>query len=720
MDNTGARVAGYAPAVDLNGVWRVTPADDNLRRHGIGIDVDDSQWSSLNVPGHWREHPDFAQHDGPLLYRRAYNLPGPAEGRRRWLTLDGVFYQADVWLDGAYLGDPEGYFFPHTFDITALSHIGAEHLVAIEVACAPQRGHRGKRNITGVFQHWDGIDRDWNPGGLWRAVHVFDTGPVRIDRFRVLCRDADDTRAHLLLSARLDNDRARIATLRTLVDDMVVFESERRLARGHNEVNWNLDLADPALWWPRALGDQPLTTVAVEVIVDGETSDRRHRRTGLREVAWNNWSCSVNGERIFLKGANLLPTNAALAAATDSDMRGDIALAVEAGLDVLRVHGHIADRAIYDAADEAGLLLLQDFPLQWGYARSVRAQAVEQARAAVDVLGHHPSVIQWNAHNDPAAVAVGIEGDTNITRAKYIAAQQLPSWNKSVLDRWVKRSFERHDPTRLCVPHSGVLPHLPLLDGTDSHFYFGWYHGDAADIGTLAKRLPRLVRFLSEFGAQSVPPSPDFIDAEAWPDLDWEHLERHHGLQKWVFDQRVPPAHFTSFDEWAHATQVYQAELIRHHIEVLRRLKYRPAGGFCVFALNDSAPMVSWSVLDHRRQPKLAWQALKQACAPVVVVGERPPPIVTPGDPIEMRVHVINDLHRQIDAAVVDIEARWAGGSQRWRFGGTVAADEVCNVGVVTIDVPDTLGALSFDLTLCATGIEATNHYSSAVTVPPA
>ena len=98
---------------------------------------------------------------------------------------------------------------PHTFDITALSRIGDEHVLAVEVACAPQTSHRGKRNITGIFQHWDGIDRDWNPGGLWRPVHVYDTGPVRVDRYRVLCRDADEARAHLLLSARLDSDRAR-------------------------------------------------------------------------------------------------------------------------------------------------------------------------------------------------------------------------------------------------------------------------------------------------------------------------------------------------------------------------------------------------------------------------------------------------------------------------------------------------------------------------------
>jgi beta-mannosidase len=697
----------------------VASADDDLRRDAIGLDVDDSAWSELAVPGHWRNHPEFADSDGPLLHRRSFTLDEPGEGRRRWLTLDGVFYQADVWLDGAYLGDPEGYFFPHTFDITALSRIGDEHVVAIEVACPPQRSHRGRRTITGVFQHWDGIDLDWNPGGLWRPVHVFDTGPVRVDRFRVLCRDADESRAHVLLSARLDSDGPRAVTLRTTADGVVVFEHERRLAAGLNEVNWNLDIGDPQLWWPRTLGEQPLTTIGVEVVVDGELSDRRHRRTGLRVVAWNDWTCSVNGERLFIKGANLLPTRVALGDVTRESARRDIELAVDAGLDALRVHGHIAHRATYDAADELGLLLLQDFPLQWGYARSIRGQAVAQARAAVDVLGHHPSIVQWNAHNDPAAVAVGLEGDTTQSRLRYMAGQQLPSWNKTVLDRWVKRAIERADPTRLVVPHSGVLPHFPTLDGTDSHFYFGWYHGDVRDIERLAAAVPRVVRFVSEFGAQSIPDSADFIDTSTWPELDWEHLTRHHGLQKWTFDERVPPDEFATFDEWRHATQTYQAELIRHHVEVLRRLKYRPAGGFCVFALNDPAPVVSWSVLDHARVPKPAYEALRRACAPVIVVADRPPSIVTAAQSLRLDVHAISDLRVPIDPAVVDIVARWAGGERRWRFGGSIGADECVKVGTIEFDVPDTLGVLTLDLSLTAGDVKATNHYAMVVTVVP-
>ena len=149
--------------MDLSGTWRATAADDELRRSGIGLDVDDDEWCDVTVPGHWRSYgPDFAG-DGPILYRKRFELPAPAAGARRWITFDGIFYQADVWLDGAYLGDPEGYFFPHSFDISALSRLGEDHVLAVEVTCNPERGTAGRRNITGLFQHSEAVDRDWNP-----------------------------------------------------------------------------------------------------------------------------------------------------------------------------------------------------------------------------------------------------------------------------------------------------------------------------------------------------------------------------------------------------------------------------------------------------------------------------------------------------------------------------------------------------------------------------
>ncbi len=635
--------------MELSGPWRAIEADDEVRRDGVGLDCDDGDWLTLEVPGHWRSDPHLATSDGPILYRRRFELPPPAPEQRRWITFDGLFYQADVWLDGAYLGDPEGYFFPHSFDVTALSRLGDDHVLAVEVACHPERGVRGRRNITGIFQRSEAVTRDWNPGGIWRPVLVYDTGPVKLDRLRVLCRDADDTRAHLRLSARLDSDVARTVRLCTSADGATVGETEHPLAAGTNEIEWSLDIDRPRLWWPRALGDQPLTDIEVAVLVDGAESDRRARRTGLREVAWNDWVCSVNGERLFIKGANLLPTRPGLADAKPAEIRRDVELAVEAGLDGLRVQAHIADPELYRAADELGIVLLQDFPLQWGYARQIRREAMRQVREAVNALGHHPSIVQWCAHDEPVADAPQVEERSRARGLRRFVAQQLPSWNKSVLDRWLKRSFEQADPTRPAVAHGGVLPHLPQLNGTDSHLWLGWHHGDIGELTERARQLPRLVRFVSEFGAQSVPDSAAaFVDTSRWPELDWADLRDRHGLEVDVMSWRVPPSEYPTFGAWRAATQRYQATLLRHHIETLRRLKYRPTGGFCFSWLADAAPMISASVLDHDRAPKLAWQAVIDACRPVIVVSDPLPPAVTAGHSLTLDVHVVNDLRSRL------------------------------------------------------------------------
>ncbi|MEQ1872617.1 MAG: hypothetical protein ABL953_02730 [Ilumatobacteraceae bacterium] len=712
--------------MELTGSWRAIAADDEVRRIGIGLDHVDDDWADVAVPGHWRSADEFRTSDGPVLYRHRFEQERPERGRRRFVTLDGVFYQADVWLDGAYLGDPEGYFFPHSFDITGLSRLATEHVLAVEVACAPQRQRTAKRNITGVFQHSDTLDQDWNPGGLWAPVHIEETGAVRIDRLRVLCRDANDSRAHLRIHARLDSDTTRTITLRTSVGTQssgrtVVVEHSRSLAGGMNEVDWNLDVGDPDLWWPWSLGAQPLTDVTVEVLTERDTahegtvSDTRTVRTGLREVAMQDWMISVNGERLFSKGADLAPTRAALAEASPEEVRRDIEFARDAGLDLVRVQGHIGRPELYAAADELGMLVWQDFPLQWGYTRTIRKQAVRQAREAVDLLGHHPSIVLWCAHNDPAPTpGAGADAAGN-SIVSNIIKQQLPGWNRSILDRWVKRAFEAADETRPVIAHSGVAPHLPSGRGTDSHLSFGWHHGSLNDLDGFAASMPQMTEFVSEFGAQSVPATADFMHPQDWPNLNWASLARHHGLQLEPLSRHVPPADYDSFDEWRTATQRYQAEVLRHYIETLRRLKYRPTGGFCFTALNDPSPAVSWGVLDHERRPKLAYQAVTEACRPVIVVAERMRSALNVGEAIALDVHVISDLRIPLDDVLCTGKLRWPGGGHEWQWSGSVPPDSCVRVGTVQFVVPSVPGALWFDLTLEHADAAATNRYASTV-----
>jgi beta-mannosidase len=698
--------------MELSSGWRATVADDDLRRAFADDDFDDRAWSPIEVPGHWRTSPAFADADGPLLQRTPFEHDAPARGERAWLTFDGIFYQGDVWLDGAYLGDTEGYFLPHTFEVTEQLSARREHTLAVEVACAPQTDRTAKRNLTGVFQHWDCLDPEWNPGGIWRPVRVDTTGPVRIRDLRVLCSDATAARAVVTMSANLLSDEARTVVVRSRVG-AVDHELTSTVAAGENHVEWTVTIDQPELWWPWSLGDQPLHQVEVEAVVDDVVSHRRAVKTGLRRISFDKWICSVNGERLYLKGANQGPTRMAIAEATPEELARDIALAKDAGLDLLRIHAHITRPELYDAADEAGLLLWQDMPLQWGYARGVRKQAVRQAKVAVQVLGHHPSIAIWCGHNEPMAIDIEPGGKLGIGVAgAALAAQQLPTWNKTILDRSIKRALERADGSRPVIAHSGVLPHPPQLDGTDSHLYFGWYHGNERDLPRFAARIPRMVRFVTEFGAQAVPVDASFCEPDLWPDLDWEQLGRRHALQKERFDAYVPPADFATFDEWRDATQRYQAELLKHHVEHLRRLKYSPTGGFAMFCFADGVPAVTWSVLGHDRAPKPGYHALAEACRPVIVVADRLPETIAPGTSISLDVHVVSDLRTPIADGMVTARLSWPGGEQTWRWAGAIAADSCERVGTIQLHAPDALGPLVLELTLDGAAL-ATNRYES-------
>jgi beta-mannosidase len=703
--------------MDLGGTWRAAVADEDLRRSWLDLASVD-HWEPIAVPGHWRDQPAFADTDGPVLHRTAFEHPGPVGDERWWLRFDGVFYQGDVWLDGAYVGDTEGYFVPHAFEVTDALGAQRAHVLGIEVACSQPGDRTAKRNITGSMQHAPYLDPIWNPGGIWRPVTLERTGPVRIRHWRAKVRDADARSATVAFRVVLDAAEATDAVLRSAVGGVERIES-RRLAAGENQVEWQLGIDEPELWWPHALGDQPLQELVIEVTpvaegaqevpADVEPSHRVGGRIGLRQVHLHRWVLQVNGERLFAKGVLAGPVRQRLSAATADELRRDVELAREAGLDLLRVHAHISRPETYDAADELGMLVWQDFPLYRGYARTIRKQAIRQAREAVDLLAHHPSVALWCAHDEPFAIDGDPVDDPDdaTTPAKLLAAQQLPSWNRTVLDRSVRRAIDKADGTRPVIAHSGVLPHPPQLDGTDTHVSFGWTLGEPRDLSGFARAMPRMVRWVGDLSAQSVPSTATFADPARWPDLDWDELAERHGMQRAVFDRRVPPADHPSFDSWRQATQEHQAEVVRHQVETLRRLKYRPTGGFTVHLLGDAHPAISWSLLDHERVPKLAWHALIEACRPVIVTADRLPAEVVAGETLALDVHVVSDLRQPVGDLEIRAVLRWEGGAQRWRFAGAVAADTVARVGTLQIEVPARPGPMTLQLELQGEGIGA-------------
>ena len=706
---------------DLSGLWRVAPVTPDLERRGTAPTLDDGSWLGIGVPGHWGQVPDLADLDGPVIYRRRFAAPVPTADERVWLRFDGVLSEARIWLDGQPVGRSDVYFASGRHEVTEVLRRpagaggpvadGHDHVVAVEVACPPPEADGGHPS-TGSLQSGP-LAPPGSPGGIWRAVALDTTGPVAIVSASLLCLSADADQARLRFWVTLDADRAGPVRL----DTSIVGPDGRtaggatvhQVSPGRNRIGWTVSIERPALWWPRSMGAQPRYDVGLAVRVgDGnQLSDRRHWRTGLRRAAVDRLTWSVNGRRLFVKGIVVGPHDRFLAAVPAAQFADDVRSAAEAGLDLVRVHGHVTRPELYDAADDLGVLVWQDLPLVGPFG-GTRAQARRVARAAVDELGHHPSIVVWCGHDEPnGAPLPHVEGPVDpVGRlGRRLGRHLLPSWNRSVLDPLVRRELRAADPTRSIITRSGSLPVGP--SGSDSHLWLGWRAGRPEDLVDMLRHWPRLGAFLGALGAQSVSVRDWDPDEPTWATAERGSFERY-----------VPRTAYGDGPTWAQATRAYQAEVIRTQIETVRRLKYRPSGGFCVVALFDAEGSGGFGVLDRLRRPKPALDALVDSCRPVVVVADTPPPISTPGQVLELAVHAISDLRTTLASVTVTARA-WLGPwetTRRWR--GDLEADGCSWIGDLRIEVPPITGSLVVDLVLEADDRTVSNRYQTVV-IPP-
>lgn len=582
-------------------------------------------------------------------------MPDVVPESRCWLRLHGIFYETHTYFNSIDLGRHAGYFAPQEYELTRW--MAAENTLILEVACERAVDRINKRTIMGVFDHWDSMDTSGNPGGVWLPVEIIRTGPIRIGEVLLQTASLGDAQAELRYRVALDSAQAADVMLRwtftpqNFVGAIQTVEQRRALAQGRQEIGGVVQVRDPQIWWTHDLGHPSVYRVTLEVLSGEHVSDAYQCGFGIRTFELRDWIAYLNGVRLYLKGSNYPPTAVRLAGVTRAQCDADLRLAQECHMNMLRVHSHVAHPALYDAADAAGVLLWQDFPLQWYYSRDVQPEAERQVRAMVRLLGNHPSVALWCMHNEPIAVA-DTSDQSPLAAAAARVAVFTPNWCRNVLDTQLQRIVEEEDSTRPVVRSSGEYAVPGVYEGTDTHFYFGWYpaYGPLRDFDGVIRTFPQNVRFVTEFGAQSFP-QPESA-ARFLPEnlaaVDWKQVAKRHQLQPEILDRWVVWRAAQSLDELAEITQAYQIHVHRWYVDRLRRAKYSPNGGLLQFMFHDPNPSISWSVLDHWRVPKRSYAALQLAYSPQYFFALVSPDGGVAGRPLDIPLCVVNDAHRPV------------------------------------------------------------------------
>jgi beta-mannosidase len=564
-----------------------------------------------------------------------------------WLRFGGVDYFAEVWLDGTHVGDHEGYFEPFEFDVSDALDDDSEHELLVRVD-SPREDPETvwpdeKRLIKGILQHWDGRPGSWDPeygqdmntGGIWHDVVVYETDPVRVRDASFAPVLLDDDTAVVRTTATVQNHTsepveaslsARVVPTDKEHDEESSAEREQtvRLEPGTSEVELALHVADPKLWWTWDMGEQHLYDGTVAVTVDDVADSAWSDRFGIRELTVEDpgeeWL--LNGEPFYPRGSNHIPT-LWLSEYTDDLIEEDISLMREANLNAMRVCVHVTHPDFYRAADEAGIVLWQDFPLQWSYDESPAfyEEAGRQLEEMIDLLYNHPSVGVWCCHNEPSV-------------------------NTGTLDHVLDQRAREADATRYVEHHSDFRDHT----------YPGWYYDHYREYSSLPG-----APFVNEFGAQALPDADylrEFLGEAAWPP-DWDQWT-YHDFQ---YDQTFNVAGIEmgdSLEEFVANSQRYQYDLVKFAIERYRRARDETTGLFH-FMFTDCWPAITWSVIDDRREPKEGFHALRKACQqvlPTIDVGRHTHVAATDGRSLFRDVVVVNDRPEDIEDATVRLRLR--------------------------------------------------------------
>ncbi|HEX6596608.1 MAG TPA: hypothetical protein VF045_06710 [Acidimicrobiales bacterium] len=402
----------------------------------------------LDLPLNWELVPGIENYAGTMRFTKVLTTGGAGDGSRVLVRFAGVDYLTDVWVNGHHVGGHEGFFGPFEYDASDFVHDGEPIVVRLAVTSPNDPAGPGthvasgwddfspasafpnrKTLIKGTLGHHDArrggawssmTSQDGNTGGPWGPIdlRVVPSVHFTVPDLRVTTLAVDDDKATVQLRLCVANpgDQAVKATLRVRVESAnfegPAHDLERTvmIASGSGDVVVDADLAPVRLWQPADHGHPHLYRVRAQLVVRGKVQDETEVETGFRvlgvspigESTGPNGAWVVNGRAVFVRGTNLLPTYW-LSEYTEERIVRDFDMLEAAGFNAVIVHTLVLPKRFYAEANRRGFLVEQIFPLQWTYEQSYERadRALAQVESLTELLVNDPSVVSYEAHNEP-------------------------------------------------------------------------------------------------------------------------------------------------------------------------------------------------------------------------------------------------------------------------------------------------------------------------------
>jgi beta-mannosidase len=412
------------------------------------------------------------------------------------------------------------------------------------------------------------------------------------------------------------------------ITKQVYASSKLKVMKGQHFFTIPFSINKPKLWWCNGLGAPNLFNLTFN-LQHKNIKISENTRIGLRKIELiqqadqkgKSFYFKLNGLPVFMKGANYIPQDNFIPRVSSAQTKNLIQQAKAANFNMLRVWGGgiYESDAFYNACDESGILVWQDFMFACGlvpgdtaFANNVKQEIADQLIR----LRNHPCIALWCGNNEVA------EGWSNWGWQKQYqmnTADSIRIWSD------YQKIFHQIIPSVIDSLSDGIAywPSSPqfgwgrkesLLFG-DIHYWGVWWGEEPFE-----KYQQKVGRFVSEYGFQSFPSKSTLEKFTNLNDrkLNSSTLQAHQkhpkGFQ--IIDQQMGLYYQkpSEFDKYTYTSQVLQAEGLKMAIEA-----HRSAMPYCMGTLywqfNDCWPVVSWSSSDYYQEKKAAYYFVKKSFA---------------------------------------------------------------------------------------------------------
>ncbi|KAL8732792.1 MAG: hypothetical protein Q9181_003830 [Wetmoreana brouardii] len=598
-------------------------------------------------------------------YKTTFASPTLTPGQKAVINFGGLDTHATVLLNGKEVLKTYNMFVPERLDITNCMEVLTDNELEIVFESTYLIG---KKLVENHPKHkygcWNGDPSrlavrkaqyhygwDWGPAlltcGPWRPINLEIYTSRVADLFFTTEVDKSLASAQIAATCEVEGDATEIRF-------EIIFQG-KEVASEVVEVIDGKGFAvfrtqKPELWYPFRYGSQPLYLLKAVLLTGRHVCDTRSKQFGLRraeivqrelhDAAGTTFFFQVNGIPIFCGGSNWIPADIFVPTIEPLKYRAWVKLAAEGNQSMIRIWGGgiYEEQAFYDACDELGVLVWQDFMFACGNypAHGDFLDLVKrEATANVKRLRHHPCIVIWAGNNEDYQYreTENLEYDPQDLNPDNWLKTDFPA--RYIYEKILVDAVQEYMPNtyyQFGSPFGGKTTGDPTVG--DIHQWNVWHGTQEAyqDWDKLSGR------FVSEFGMAAFPSvrtidgyllkskdDPERYAQSSTIDFHNKALGGDRRLATYMVDN-IPYSH-CPLDYYVYCTQLMQAECFGTAFRLWKRewkgrcREY--CGGALAWQLNDCWPTQSWSIVDYYLRPKLAYYVIKRELADITINMKR-------------------------------------------------------------------------------------------------